>query len=265
VNVQLTIGEFSKMSYLTVKALRHYHDIGLLEPTAVDPANGYRSYSSEQVATAQAIRRFRDLDMPIDQVRAVLEAPDTEARNQAILQHLEHMQRQLEKTQLTVASLQSLLASGPSSPPVEYRWLPPTSALAISDIVGFDAAGEWCETVFAELHDATERAGGAPDGPDGALYFDEIFETGEGRVTAFVPIDGEVTPRGRATVVELPVAHVAVLVHEGAFNDLDQTYGALGTVVSERGMAEAGPIREHYLPQGRTEVCWPIGAQASAW
>jgi len=71
-DVRLTIGEFSKMTYLSVKALRHYHDVGLLTPDMVDPATGYRRYASSQVTTAQAIRRFRDLDMPLDDVRRVL-------------------------------------------------------------------------------------------------------------------------------------------------------------------------------------------------
>ena len=62
-DVLLTIGEFSKMTYLTVKALRHYHDVGLLVPALVDPTTGYRRYTTSQVGTAQAIRRFRDLDM----------------------------------------------------------------------------------------------------------------------------------------------------------------------------------------------------------
>ncbi len=48
------IGEFSKMSYLSVKALRHYHDVGLLEPAAVDPATGYRRYTTAQVPVAHA-------------------------------------------------------------------------------------------------------------------------------------------------------------------------------------------------------------------
>ena len=79
-DVLLTIGEFSKMTYLSVKALRHYHDVGLLTPVTIDPASGYRHYASSQVATAQAIRRNRDLDMPIDEVRQVITASDTAER-----------------------------------------------------------------------------------------------------------------------------------------------------------------------------------------
>ena len=113
VDVLLTIGEFSKMTYLSVKALRHYHDVGLLAPVTIDPDTGYRRYASSQVATAQAIRRFRDLDMPIDDVRDVLAASDSADRNRVILQHLERMRRQLERTQHSVESLQALLEEEP--------------------------------------------------------------------------------------------------------------------------------------------------------
>jgi DNA-binding transcriptional MerR regulator/effector-binding domain-containing protein len=258
VDALVTIGEFSKMTYLSVKALRHYHDIGLLEPADIDRDSGYRRYSTEQVATAQAIRRFRDLDMPIEQVRAVLSAPDVEARNQAILVHLEHMQEQLRRTETTVASLQALLAAGAPVGVVEDRSLPALWSLAISDEVAFDAAGEWCEQVFAELHAVLSTVGVEPTGPDGALYHDDFFEEGQGRVVAFVPVVDEVVDGGRATMLALDESSVAVMVHDGPFADLDQTYGALGSVVAARGDGRPGPIREHYLDDDHTEVCWPI-------
>ena len=115
VDVILTIGEFSKMTYLSVKALRHYHDVGLLTPVDIDAATGYRHYASSQVGTAQAIRRFRDLDMPIDDVRRVLEAPDLSVRNRVIVEHLDRMRQQLERTQMSVASLQALLEDAPTT------------------------------------------------------------------------------------------------------------------------------------------------------
>ncbi len=45
----LNIGEFSRMTHLSVKALRHYHDVGILAPAAIDPYSGYRSYDARQV------------------------------------------------------------------------------------------------------------------------------------------------------------------------------------------------------------------------
>jgi DNA-binding transcriptional MerR regulator len=67
----LAIGDFSRMTHLSVKALRHYHDVGLLEPAEVDPASGYRFYEPSQVPIAQVIRRLRDLGMPLDDIKEV--------------------------------------------------------------------------------------------------------------------------------------------------------------------------------------------------
>ena len=255
VDVKLTIGEFSRMTYLSVKALRHYHDVGLLPPTDVDPATGYRSYAASQVATAQAIRRFRDLAMPIDEVRAVLQAGDITERNAVIMRHLERMQDQLARTRATVASLQTLLAHEPRpQPDIELRHLDATPALVSHNTVGFDDCGVWLERAYSDLHTAITTQGLSSAGPDGALYPDEFFEAGAGQVTAFIPIadsDG-------SNLNILPDVTVAVLVHDGPFADLDQTYGALGMAVTERGIGDVGPIREHYLNATTTEVCWPV-------
>src|SRR6202023_810874 len=64
------IGDFSRATHLTVKTLRHYHETGLLEPAHIDPQTGYRRYTTDQIPVAQIIRRFRDLDMPLHELRA---------------------------------------------------------------------------------------------------------------------------------------------------------------------------------------------------
>ena len=72
----LPIGDFSRATHMSVKTLRHYHRVGLLEPAEVDPYTGYRRYTTGQIPAAQIIRRFRDLDMPIEEIQGVLAAPD---------------------------------------------------------------------------------------------------------------------------------------------------------------------------------------------
>jgi len=258
----LSIGEFSKMTYLSVKALRHYHDVGLLAPATIDPATGYRRYRVDQVGTAQAIRRFRELEMPIDEVRRVLDAPDDRSRNRAILVHLERMHAQLERTQATVASLQSLLTGeGYPDSPVEIRRLPATRALAARGTVFFDDCATWLLPALRRLHAEAEAAGLEVTAPHGALYPDAFFEVGQAEVTAFVPVDASEDAAG--PIVELPASTVAVLTYKGPIGDLDRAYGALGTVVARRGIGGPGPIREHYLGDDLTEVCWPVTAAAS--
>jgi DNA-binding transcriptional MerR regulator len=65
-----------------------HHNVGLLVPADVDPGTGYRRYTTDQVPTAQVIRRFRDLDMPLEDIGEVLRAPDPRTRNDLVTRHL---------------------------------------------------------------------------------------------------------------------------------------------------------------------------------
>src|SRR5205823_4236496 len=131
VDALVTIGDFAKMTYLGVKALRHYHDIGLLVPAIVDPETGYRRYRADQVPVAQVIRRLRDLGMPLEDIKAVLDAPDPAARNAGIGAHLRRMEQQLEQVQATVVSLRRLLEGPPPAVAVDYRTTGPAHAVAL--------------------------------------------------------------------------------------------------------------------------------------
>ncbi len=76
----LAIGDFSRITHLSIKMLRRYHDLGLLEPDCVDARSGYRYYSLEQVPTAQVIYRFRQLGMPVREIGEMLSVTDADAR-----------------------------------------------------------------------------------------------------------------------------------------------------------------------------------------
>jgi DNA-binding transcriptional MerR regulator len=67
----LTVGQLARRSGLTAKALRHYDRVGLLEPALIDSVNGYRRYRLEQLAHASLVRLLRELDVPLDEIRAL--------------------------------------------------------------------------------------------------------------------------------------------------------------------------------------------------
>ncbi|WP_028921721.1 MerR family transcriptional regulator [Pseudonocardia acaciae] len=262
--VRLSIGDFSRMTHLSVKALRHYHDVGVLVPDEVDPASGYRFYGPGQVPIAQVIRRFRDLGMPLEEIRQVLRTDDVDARQKLIAAHLRRMREQLAETRSIVMSLRSLLERPPASIAVEHRSVGPIRAAAIAERVSAAELGEWWDAAFRALETA---AGHQAAGPRGALFSAEYFELGVGEVVAYRPVAGEVGGDGRVGVTEIPSAELAVAVHLGSQADLDRAYGALGTYVAEREIGVAGPIREVYLVSGFdtddearhvTEVCWPV-------
>lgn len=266
--VRLAIGDFSRMTHLSVKALRHYHEVGVLVPAEIDPSSGYRFYEPGQVPIAQVVRRLRDLGLPLDEIKEVLQASDVEARNRVMLAHLQRMKSQLAETESVVASLQSLLERPPAPIAVEHRSVGPVRALAVVDQVSMLELDTWWEEAFAELDLALAAEGVGPAGPRAALYSAEYFasESG-GEVVAYIPVPVDVSAGGRAKLVEIPSAELAVAVHRGGFGDLDRTYGALGTYVAEREIGVDGPIRENYLVSASdtedesrhlTEVCWPV-------
>src|ERR1700693_2873927 len=100
----VSVGRFATMTHLSVKTLRHYHRVGLLEPADVDPVTGYRRYTSDQLPVAQVIRRFRDLGMPLADIGSVLRAPDQTTRAELIASHLTRLEETLAETQRAVAS-----------------------------------------------------------------------------------------------------------------------------------------------------------------
>ncbi|MCU1641471.1 MAG: MerR family transcriptional regulator [Nocardia sp.] len=265
----LSIGDFSRATHMTVKTLRHYHRIGLLEPAGVDPHTGYRQYTADQIPIAQVIRRFRDLDMPLEQIQAVLSAPDLTTRNERISAHLTRLEDELGRTQRAVSSLRNLLSPSASQkePRIELRSLPATPAAAIIDIVDAGSGAAWAQGALGELTATLTAQQLHIDGPPGGIFGDSIFTEHRGQATIFLPCTGTVRPVGRVTELEIPAVELAVIEHTGSPADVDHAYGALAEFVARHALAVDGPLREYYLvgqrdtldtTQWRTEVGWPV-------
>ena len=68
----LKIGDFSKLSRISIRMLRHYDEIGLLEPRLVDPATGYRYYGEEQLSAAGQIQNLKSMGFGLAVIREIL-------------------------------------------------------------------------------------------------------------------------------------------------------------------------------------------------
>ena len=263
----LSIGDFSRATHLSIKTLRHYHRLGLLEPSEIDPDTGYRRYTTAQIPAAQVIRRFRNLDMPLEQIRAVLNTPDLRARNKLISAHLTRLEEDLARTQQAVASLRDLLADPADVAPISHRRVVATPAAVITSVVSTAELLPWFLGALGELYATLEAGGISPAGPAGACYATELFADEKGEATVFVPTAARVPLVGRVDAQVIPEAELAVIVHAGTHHDVDRSYGALAAYVAEHAVQVDRPIREYYLvgrhdtpddKAWRTEICWPV-------
>jgi DNA-binding transcriptional MerR regulator/effector-binding domain-containing protein len=263
----LTVGDFSRATHLSIKTLRHYHQVGLLEPTAVNPDTGYRYYSAGQIPTAQVIRRLRDLEMPVADVKAVLAARDAPARSSLIAAHLGRLEAELAQTRAAVESLRNLLQPPDGATAIEHRSVPATAAAAIGAMVERGDVLAWWQGALGELR-ATVRAQGLhATGPSGGVYASALFQHDRGEATVFIPVQGRVRPIGRVTPLVVPAAELAIISHHGSLADADLSYAKLGSYATTHEISIDGPLREYYLrgtgdtadeAEWRTEIGWPI-------
>ena len=260
------MGDFSRATHLSVKTLRHYHEVGLLEPAAVNPDTGYRYYSAGQIPTAQVIRRLRDLEMPVADVKAVLAAPDAAARNALIAAHLDRLEAELAQTRASVESLRDLLQP-PDVTAIEHRSVPATAAAAIVAVVDRADVLAWWQGALGELRATVRAQRLRAAGPCGGVYASELFQHDRGEATVFVPVEGPVRPIGRVTPMVVPAAELAVISHHGSLSDADLSYAKLGSYATTHEISIDGPLREYYLrgagdtpdeAEWTTEIGWPI-------
>ena len=266
-STRVTIGDFSRATHLSVKTLRHYHEVGLLEPSQIDPGNGYRYYTERQIPIAQVIRRLRGLQMPIEEVKAVLSAPDSDARNRLIVAHLDRLEIELARTTAAVGELRNLLEHAPAQHPLEHRTVPATPAIAIQQTIDREDILAWWQGALGELHAIARTQALQPTGPPGGMYASDIFEHGRGDATVFIPTQEATRPVGRVEPLLLPPVELAIARHDGSPADIDLTYGELGAYVMRHEISVEGPLREYYLiglldtnntDEWKTEIGWPI-------
>ncbi len=233
----------------------------------VNPDTGYRYYSARQIPIAQVIRRLRDLEMPVADVKAVLAAPDAGGRNALIAAHLGRLEAELAQTRVAVESLRSLLQPPDGATAIEHRSVPATAAAAIEAVVDRADVLAWWQGALGELRGTVRAQGLRATGPSGGVFASDLFQHDRGRATVFVPVAGRVRPVGRVAPLVIPAAELAIISHHGSLSDADLSYAKLGSYATTREISIDGPLREYYLrgaddtsdeSEWRTEIGWPI-------
>jgi DNA-binding transcriptional MerR regulator len=116
----LPIGRFARLSGLSVGALRHYDELELLRPADIDAFTGYRRYRSDQLEAARIVARLRELEVPLDEIRAVLAEDDPVERARRLAGHRARVEARTYRLQRVLHHVAQITKGEPivSRPPV---------------------------------------------------------------------------------------------------------------------------------------------------
>jgi len=264
----IKIGDFSKISQVSVKTLRYYAEIGLLNPAQTDPFTGYRFYTIEQLPYINRIFALKDLGFSLDQIAQVLSKGLTAEELRGILRLKQaEIQVRLRSDQEMLARVEARLKL------IEQEDQMPTYDVVIKNVVPIHVASTRAlipsypeqGKLWQTLESALVARQTQPNGPCFTLYHSE-----EPEIDAEVcePLAAPIQVSGAIQSYTLPGAEVASTMHHGPFLTIGEAYAALIQWIECNGYHICGPTREIFLhtpgngsqtdPNTLTEIQFPV-------
>jgi DNA-binding transcriptional MerR regulator len=239
----LPIGSFARRCRLSVKALRHYDELGLLRPARVDAATGYRWYDRRQAPAAIAVALLRSLDVALPAIRQLLASGDPAALARVLEQERARRAREIVQAESALRSIERLMQAGTVFPyDITEREEPARTLLIVEGTTTADLHVPFGTALVEDLLARCARLRIEQAGPIVCLLTrvdDDSLRLQMGTAIATPAPPGE-------TIVELPAGRAAVTRHVGPYEEAGLADLALHAWAEERGLEPAGPLREIY-------------------
>src|SRR6266508_1356516 len=244
----IRIGDFSKLSRVSIKTLRYYDEMGLLKPIQVDHFTGYRYYEFDQLPRLHRILALKDLGFSLEEIGHLLEG-DLSAeqmrgmlklRQSEIRQRVEEEAERLERVERWLRQIEQ--EDSMSKYDVVIKKVEDVRVASIRDVVPTppDQGLLW-----RELMDYLNQQKARMIGPPMAIYHDKEFQERDWDIEVCMPIIDEMTPDKRLKIYDMPgFETVACVVHAGPFATIGEAYYAIAKWIDENGYQIVGPWRE---------------------
>jgi DNA-binding transcriptional MerR regulator len=242
------IGEFSKVTGLSINTLRFYHEKGLLVPDQVDVQTSYRYYGEGSVTRARAIARFKEMLVPLETIGEILGAYDNEATVlEFLVQHRKQIATRIATMQGIVSTLDQIINQE-------------EKVQAMLDSNEFEVERKHVETLligsirwqgkYSECGNALRKLYGELGryvcGKPMDLYYDEGHKEDGADIETAVPIrKGKQVPG--ITIRELPGGDAISLIHKGPYELIGHAYEKLNAYAQEQGLSFGPPVRQVYI------------------
>jgi len=245
------IGEFSKLSRVSVKALRLYDELGLLPPAEVDRWTGYRYYSAAQLPRLHRILALKDLGFSLDEVHALVDEELSAAEMRGVLKakyaEVATRAREADERLAAVEARLRLLEKedAMSDYEVVLKEIPAVRVAAIRDLIpSYPTQGHLWDELMGHIHRHGVKWGAAPCF---TLYHDECYKEKDVDAEVAEPIAGPCPETARVKVREVAGGLMACAVHKGPYDGLNGAYEAIMQWAEANGYRSVGADRDVYL------------------
>ncbi len=256
------IGEFSRFTRVTVKTLRYYDELGLLEPSLVDRASGYRYYLAEQLPELNRIIALRDLGFSLEAIAVLRSGASSPAERAALLRERRaELERSIERDAARLRQLDVLQSGGGEIDlgrhDVVLRAVPPCRMATIRARV--PALGDPVTALFESLETHVGRHGArAPASPLLILHDDE-YRDSDLELEAAVPLARAVPETDQVRVREVEgCPTMACVIYRGGYEQTGEVLQTLLAWTERHRMRIAGPVREVYLRFGADQGAYRL-------
>jgi len=243
-----SIGDFSKITGITIKALRHYHRKDLLVPRHVDSDTGYRYYDADNLEKARGIVYLKELLFPLEEIRDLLSSleDDTHILDFLLVQRSK-IDEKIHELQEVKTSIDEVIARerkvremlGKSEFEVSEREL---DAILVAG-VRWKGRYSDCGEKFALLY---KKMGRLVCGKPMNLYYDEGYMEDDADIETCIPIREARNVEG-LTIRQLEGSRALTLIHKGPYDRLGRSYEKMTNHIQTKGYRVKGPSREIYL------------------
>jgi len=268
----IRIGDFSKLSRVSVKTLRFYDEMGLFKPVEVDRFTGYRYYEYDQLPRLHRILALKDLGFSLEEIGRLLEGnlSGEQMRGMLVLrqaeirQHVHAEGQRLERVETLLSQIEQ--EDFMSRIDVVIKKVEPVKVASVREVVPTPPEQGH---LWGELEGYLAARNVRPVGACFTLYHDDEYKERDWDLEVCEPIDASLAPAGQIQVRHLPaVETMACAVHHGPFSTIGEAYNGIGKWIDANGYRVIGPCREVYLrpsrngsqvdPQTVTEIQFPV-------
>ena len=241
----LKIGEFSKLSHTTVKALRFYEKEGLLIPASVDEWTGYRLYESSQLETAAKIKSFRQLGLSIDEIKSIFSGEDVMHVLSAKEEDLRKLQ---QKTELQISLINYFMEEKEMKYQVTLKEIPEMIVYTSeTELAKYEDAMQWIPSVGEECLRLNPGIKCAEPPYEFCEYPDGEYKETNVRIRHNEAVTTFGKENERIKFSTLPAAKVLSIYHKGAYDTIGKAYAFIMEYAEKNGYEIAGLARESYI------------------